>query len=188
MSYCICATTRPKSGTKRPKTQASLNRRSAISGSFGDVSMSRKRRFASGSARRSRSTRRRFWVISRRLAGWMARAFRCATSKMRSMSTGGCCNASSLRKARPPGATPEALDLLADQAEVGQAKAGLALRRLERGAEDARQVADALGDQEVVLHQPFDALAAGVVGIAEAARQLRLQVEREPFFRPADEV
>ncbi len=32
MSNCICATTRPKSGTKRPNTPASFMRRAATSG------------------------------------------------------------------------------------------------------------------------------------------------------------
>ena len=60
--------------------------------------------------------------------------------------------------------------------------------RLERGAEDAGEVADALGDQEVVLHEPLDAARAGVVGVAHARRELRLQVEGQPLLRPAGEV
>ena len=51
MSYCICATTRPKSGTNLPKTPASFMRLSAISGFFFAVRISRNRRLASGSWR-----------------------------------------------------------------------------------------------------------------------------------------
>ena len=59
---------------------------------------------------------------------------------------------------------------------------------LERGAQDPGQVADILGDQEIVLHETLDAARAGSVGVVEAARQVRLHVEREPLLGPPGEV
>src|SRR6185312_10217976 len=47
---------------------------------------------------------------------------------------------------------------------------------LELGAEDARQVADILGDQEIMLHETLDAARAGMVGVAHAAPDLALPV------------
>ena len=52
----------------------------------------------------------------------------------------------------------------------------------EQRAEDARQIADVLRDQEIVLHEPLDAAAAGVVGVAHALRDLALQVEGQPVL------
>src|SRR5207342_308046 len=50
------------------------------------------------------------------------------------------------------------------------------------GAQDSRQVADILGDQEIVLHETLDVLQAGVLGVAEPYRDLALDVERQPLF------
>ena len=59
---------------------------------------------------------------------------------------------------------------------------------LELGAEDAGQVADLLGDQEVVLHEALDAARAGAVAVAHAPRDLRLHVEGQPLLGPAGQV
>ena len=45
MSNCICATTRPKSGTKRPNTPASFIQRRTVSGRLRAVRTSRKKAF-----------------------------------------------------------------------------------------------------------------------------------------------
>ena len=58
---------------------------------------------------------------------------------------------------------------------------------LERGAEDAGQVADVLGDEEVALHEALDAEHAGCVGVAEARGQLGLEVEGQPLLGAAGE-
>lgn len=44
-------------------------------------------------------------------------------------------------------------------------------------AQDRGQVPDVLGDQEVVLHEAFDILHAGMRGVAEPDRDLALHVE-----------
>src|SRR4029079_9987857 len=50
------------------------------------------------------------------------------------------------------------------------------------GAQDSRQVADILGDEEVVLDEALDVLKAGMLGVAESQRDLPLDVERQPLF------
>src|SRR5581483_9457163 len=56
---------------------------------------------------------------------------------------------------------------------------------LEFGAKDGREIADVLGDQEVVLHKSFDILQAGVFGVAQPHGYLALNVERKTFFGAA---
>ena len=68
-----------------------------------------------------------------------------------------------------------------------QHRRGLGLLVLELGAQDRGEIADLLGDQEVVLHEAFDILHAGMRGIAEADRDLALHVERQPLFGAAGE-
>ena len=88
----------------------------------------------------------------------------------------------------PTAVDAEALDLLAEDAEIGQPEDRLAVLRLEGGAEDAGEVTDVLGGQEVVLHQPLDAAGAGVIGVAQALRQLGLEIEAQALLRPAREI
>ena len=72
----------------------------------------------------------------------------------------------------------------ADAAEEAvQARRALRLALLELRADDARQVADVLGDEEIVLHEALGRLQAGMHLVAEAARKLRLQVEGKPLLR-----
>ena len=71
--------------------------------------------------------------------------------------------------------------------EAVQHRRRLAVMLLERGAEDAGQVADVLGDQEVVLHEALDVLEAGMGGVAEAAGHLALEVEGQPLLLAAGE-
>ena len=68
-----------------------------------------------------------------------------------------------------------------------QHRRGLGLLVLQLGAQDRGEVADVLGDQEVVLHEAFDILHAGMRGIAEPDRDLALHVERQPLFGAAGE-
>ncbi len=49
------------------------------------------------------------------------------------------------------------------------------------------EVADILGDEEVVLHEALDVGEAVVAAIAEARRQLPLQVEGQALLRPPGE-
>ncbi len=64
---------------------------------------------------------------------------------------------------------------------------GLAVVLLQRGAEDARQVADILGDEEIVLHEALDVAQAGMGGVAEAAGHLALDVEGQALLGAAGE-
>ena len=68
-----------------------------------------------------------------------------------------------------------------------QHRRGLRLLVFQLGAQDRGEVADVLGDQEVVLHEAFDILHAGMRGIAEPDRDLALHVERQPLFGAAGE-
>src|SRR5260370_699069 len=55
------------------------------------------------------------------------------------------------------------------------------------GAEDRGEIADVLGDQEIMLHEAFDILHAGMLGISEPDGDLALHVERQPLFGAAGE-
>ena len=81
------------------------------------------------------------------------------------------------------------LALAPREAEEDAVEAGhvLGLLLLERGAEDAGQVADILGDQEVVLHEALDRRQAGMAGIAEPLGDLALDVEMQPLLGLAGE-
>ena len=52
--------------------------------------------------------------------------------------------------------------------------ARLVLALLERGADDRREVADILGDEEIVLHEALDAAQAAAIGIAQEGGDLAL--------------
>ena len=56
----------------------------------------------------------------------------------------------------------------AETEEAVEHRGRLAVVLLERGAEDAGEVADLLGDEEVVLHEALDVAQAGMRGVAEA--------------------
>ena len=61
----------------------------------------------------------------------------------------------------------------------------LGLLVFQLGAQDRGEVADVLGDQEIVLHEAFDILHAGMRGITEPDRDLALHVERQPLLGAA---
>src|SRR5207245_10643972 len=52
----------------------------------------------------------------------------------------------------------------------------------ENGAEDPGQVADVLGDEEVMLHEALDPAAARVGGVSHPPADLGLQVECPPLL------
>src|SRR5690606_34467813 len=58
---------------------------------------------------------------------------------------------------------------------------------LQRRAEDARQVADILGDQEIVLHEALDSRKAGMARIAEPVGYLALDIEMQTLLGLAGE-
>ena len=68
-----------------------------------------------------------------------------------------------------------------------EARHFLGLLLLQRRAEDAGQVADILGDQEIVLHEALDRRQAGMAGVAEPLGDLALDVEMQPLLGLAGE-
>ena len=67
----------------------------------------------------------------------------------------------------------------ADQVHV------LGVVEFEAGAEDAGQVADILGDEEIALHEALDAQHADALGITHALGQFGLHVEGQLLFGAA---
>ena len=73
--------------------------------------------------------------------------------------------------------------------DAAQNRRGLGLKFFEIGAQEGGEIADMLGGQEVVLHEAFDVLQAGMLGVAEPHRDIALDVERQPLFgAPAEEM
>ena len=187
-------TTRPKSGMNRPSTPASFMRRSAISGALRDVRISRKRRFASLSSRKRASMRFKDCVTSRVASGWIGRFDRSAIQNSRMRFTGSRSNTSSRMTLTRSLSTLKSL--ASAIARVRRRKrptrrpnAGVALGvpLLERRADDRGQIADVLGDEEIVLHEPLDVDQPGAGRIAELTGDRALNVEAQPLLRPAGE-
>ena len=63
----------------------------------------------------------------------------------------------------------------------------LELLHLQRRAQDRRQIADVLGDEEVVLHEALDGDQAAAVVVAELRGEPRLHIERQHLLRAAAE-
>ena len=59
---------------------------------------------------------------------------------------------------------------------------------LQQRAENAREIAHVARDQEVMLHETFDRGGAGAVHIAQARRDVALQIEGQAVFGPAGEI
>ena len=71
----------------------------------------------------------------------------------------------------------------------GQRRRRLGLLIFQLGAQDRGEVADFLGDQEVVLHETLDVLHAGMRRVAEPHADFALQIERQPLLgAPRQEV
>ena len=81
----------------------------------------------------------------------------------------------------PVGARPQ------PRHHAAQHRHRLGLLVFQLGAQDRGEIADFLGDQEVVLHEALDVLHAGMRGIAEPDRDLALHVERQALFGAAGE-
>ena len=93
------------------------------------------------------------------------------------------------RHGQPAAIEGEPVDFTPDPAEAEQARARLALvLGLERGTENAGQVADIFGNQEIVLHEAFDTARPGMVGVAHAGSDFGLDVQGEAVLRPAGQV
>ena len=58
----------------------------------------------------------------------------------------------------------------------------LGLLLLQRCADDAGEIAHILGHEEVMLHETFDIVLAGMRRIAKALGDFRLDVEGKAFF------
>ena len=83
----------------------------------------------------------------------------------------------------------EAFELARPQALPQRGELGLAAAAvLERGDEDAREIADRLGVQVVVLGEALDAAAARPVLVAQPRRDLALQVERQAVVGAAGQI
>src|SRR5690606_41197960 len=63
-----------------------------------------------------------------------------------------------------------------------EARHMLGLLFLQRGTDDAGEVAHILRHEKVMLHEAFDIVLAGMRRIAKALRNLLLYVEVEPLF------
>src|SRR5215469_17781387 len=57
----------------------------------------------------------------------------------------------------------------------------------EDRAEDPGQVADILGDEKIILHEPLDPTAPLIIDVAHPPSDFGLQVESEPLFGAAGE-
>ena len=58
----------------------------------------------------------------------------------------------------------------------------------QRGAENAREIADILRDEEIAAHEALDGAMQIGVGIAQPFREFRLDVEGQPFFGAPREI
>ena len=71
--------------------------------------------------------------------------------------------------------------------QAAQDRNALGVAVFQFRAEDRGEVADILGDQEVVLHEALDILQAGMLGVAEPHGDLALDIERQAFLGAAHE-
>src|SRR5580704_1633612 len=79
------------------------------------------------------------------------------------------------------GAPPEAPD------EAAERRRRFGVSLFERCAHDRGQVADILGDEEVVLHEPLDVDHPRPRRIAELTGDWPLNIEAQPLLRPTGE-
>ena len=68
---------------------------------------------------------------------------------------------------------------------AAQDRHALGVAVLQVRAQDGGEIADVLGDQEVMLHEALDILLAGMLGVAEPHGDLALDVERQPLLGAA---
>src|SRR6266702_1330085 len=182
MLNCIIATMRPKSGTKCPSTPVSFMRRSTVSAWLREVRISKNSRLASGFLRSSASISLSEREAACSASGWNASAWRSARWKMRIRLTESRRKTSgSLMLMRLLSTMKSALSLKLRRPR------GLGLARLQARAQDRREIADVLGDQKIMLHEPLDVLQARMLGVAQPHRDLALDVEGQPLLGAAGE-
>jgi hypothetical protein len=194
MLNCIIETILPNSGMKRPSTPASFMRRKMTAGWRFEVSIDRNSRLASSSFRRSALIILSDRVTRLSASGWNSSSRISARWNIRMMLTGSRLNTSaSARLIRPLSSMKiqRAGDLAGPAGktahDAGKPWRLFGLLVLKPGAENSGQVADILGDQKIVLHEPFDRGKAGMVLIAETLGDIALNVEGEPLFGLAGE-
>ena len=71
--------------------------------------------------------------------------------------------------------------------DAAQHRRRFRLTFLEAGAENGGEIADVLGDEEVVLHEALDVAQTRMLGVAEPHRDLALDVERQALLGAAGE-
>ena len=172
----------PKAGTKRPSTPASFNRRRVVSGSLRLVSMSTNRRFASGSARSRASMRGRLRVMSISARGWTSSSRSWGDAEQPQHVRRGARERLVVGDSEPPVVEPEALDVAPPAPQRNPQQRAAGVLGLDGGAEDAGEIADRLGDQVVVLHEPLDVAAAGAGGVARLRGDGDLAVEGQALL------
>ena len=189
-------TTRPKSGMKRPSTPASFMRLSATSGERREVRISRNSRLASGLARSLASMRLSERRDQPRRVG-MDRQARPVGDPIEADEVDGI----ALERVVADHVDAVVLDLeidgvgdgarpAAQAAEEAVERLGrLGVTLLERGADDRGEIADVLGDEEIVLHEAFDVGLAGARGVAEPFGDRALQIEAQALLgAPGEEM
>ena len=193
MLNCIIATMRPNSGMKAPRTPTSFISRSARSGLLWPRSRSRKMRLASRSRREARRrSATRLAAIRRSASGWIGMSLVSASSNRRRMLTGSLSEGGLVGEVEaavldagsraPVGSLPKAKTVRIFSPRLGL---GLTWRASRRGEEDAGEVADVLGVEEVVLHEALDRALALGRPVAEGRGDLDLGVEGRAARSPA---
>ena len=176
MSNCICATTRPKSGTKRPNTPGLVH---PAQHQLGRI----ERRSAPPGTRRWRAGRRAPPCRSaphrglRRASplGWISSRSRAAIANSSTSRTGSARKKSSSGIEIRPRSRHEAGEPLGPAADRRQREAEALLAQLlvELGEEQAGQVADRLGVEEIELHEALDRRFSRPVGVVHDFGDLR---------------
>ena len=183
MSNCICATTRPKSGMKRPKIVASFIQRSTVSGFLCDGQNIHKQRIGARIIA-DLDLDQLGVAIGRRIVpdGFPARCS--ASAKISISRTGSCWNQLSCRRGHPPAVRRKPRQIRAARAQIGEATTRLFQRSASSmmGEEHAGQIADLLREQEIMLHERSTALCRAGRHSA-SARQFRAGHRRSGALR-----
>ncbi len=114
-----------------------------------------------------------FWVISRSVAGWMSRSFLLRHMEQAQDRHGILGKSIRRRHGQTLAVEAEAFEFARPQGLPKGGQLGLAATAVfQRGHEDARQVADRLGVEIIVLGEALDATAARAILVAQPARDL----------------
>ena len=187
MSNCIWATTRPKSGTKRPNTPASFIHRSTSSGELTQVRTSRNSRFARGSLRTFSSISLASRAAARIAVGWISSPSLRGEREQLDQPDRFLCEKFVVRDRQAAAVEDEARQALgpASDSRKGESKALLGKLLIKLRQEDSGEVADRLRVDEVELHEPFDRGFPGPVGVAHDLGDMLLMVEPEALLGAA---